>query len=813
MALELVYTSAERGLRAGTSGFCTVAMTRGLPPALVPRLEALGGYRPGPSGNGPRAHCFWRVETAGSVAHVLAVVGPAPPDHTQRTNKIAAYLVLGQDELVPAGPAWLLSQRGLLREGWSGAPAWIEAPVRVPASGPSGPRRCTAWESAAGDAGWAGVVASAFLRDQSKPIHVVWQDGMDPLALVGEVLSLMPDWARWRATFSTYFLQPVAGTPCALRFCLAGTPAADAAHQSKGLVVDLTRPLGAAADSRFSRMARTGIDEEAVARDAERARRAAERKASARAGAAAAGAAEEIGLEPAEELPQEQAARTVRARVDEEAIDEDVDDRPGVDAMRLRITITAIGGVLLLLVLGTLLYLLGSVKSQQDAAYSEIAGGPKLPPIEMPAEPASTDPPSSAAPAVEPSAPSEPPAPLEPSPAAPEPSAEQAPAAPEVAVPAQPAPEPTPAEPTVPAAIPLEPAAPAAPQRPLPAGLVGARWTLRRDTTPVGAKAMLRWSAEINPRNAARTTFRLPEALAARGVEADGPVLTVAGSEFRARASLDGQKLVVIAESRGTMPASLADALAQESGVDSNDAWLAFMAVVTVEVLDASGVVLGQAQCRIEPRRTELAAGAAAVEAPAAPVLPLVAQVVADPGAPSQRRVIAQCFIDPGASCTLSPTALLQVHVDRSARPEALSMRATILDASEVGTRTTRITEENGSIDALLRQVALLRQPVTGVAPDSDQVTALDAAWAALSSDERARIAPDAPDRAPRTAAAMKAVHDVLDPRLRARKDVLLRELAELRPRDWKLPDMFLRVSTPEGAIIVERRLSLGPKR
>ena len=42
MALELIYTSAVRGLRAGTSGFCTVAMTKGLPPALVPRLEALG---------------------------------------------------------------------------------------------------------------------------------------------------------------------------------------------------------------------------------------------------------------------------------------------------------------------------------------------------------------------------------------------------------------------------------------------------------------------------------------------------------------------------------------------------------------------------------------------------------------------------------------------------------------------------------------------------------------------------------------------------------------------------------------------------
>jgi hypothetical protein len=45
-------------------------------------------------------------------------------------------------------------------------------------------------------------------------------------------MRLLPDWARWRATFSTYFLQPVAGTPCAWRFCLEGTPAADAARQS-----------------------------------------------------------------------------------------------------------------------------------------------------------------------------------------------------------------------------------------------------------------------------------------------------------------------------------------------------------------------------------------------------------------------------------------------------------------------------------------------------------------------------------------------------------------------------------------------------
>lgn len=266
MAQELVYTSAERGLRPGTSGFCTVAMTRGLPPALVPRLEAVGGYRPGPSGDGPVAFCFWRVETAGGIAHVLSAVGPAPPDHTARTNKIATYAVLDSAELAAAGPAWMIAQRGFLRRSWQGAPAWIESPAKAPSAPDPGPAECKAWKSACGDAGWAGVVASSFLRDQSRPIHVVYGAGIDPLRLVDEVIRLLPDWARWRATFSTYFLQPVAGMPCSLRFCLDGTAAADAARQSKGLVIDLVRPLAEAPDSRHVRMARTGADAEATPR-------------------------------------------------------------------------------------------------------------------------------------------------------------------------------------------------------------------------------------------------------------------------------------------------------------------------------------------------------------------------------------------------------------------------------------------------------------------------------------------------------------------------------------------------------------------
>jgi hypothetical protein len=336
---------------------------------------------------------------------------------------------------------------------------------------------------------------------------------------------------------------------------------------------------------------------------------------------------------------------------------------------------------------------------------------------------------------------------------------------------------------------------------------------LQRESTSGGAKAPLRWSVEVDSGlKATHATFRLPEELAARGVEADGSALTIAGTDFRVRASVDGRRVVATTESRGVMPAPLAEALGQEAGADTVQSWSALMGVVTVELLDASGAVVGQAQCRAGQSGVALAAGAPALVVPAAPALLLVAQVIDDRGAPSQRRVITQGFVEPGASCALSPTALLQVHVDRSAKPDALSVRASILDAAEVGTRAARITEESGSIDALLKQLVPLRQPVTGAAPDSDQVTALDAAWAALSDEERARIAPDAPDRAPRTVATMKSVFDVLDPQLRARKAVVLREIAELRPREWKL-DMLLRVSTPEGAVVLERPLSLGPKR
>ena len=45
MAKELIYTSAERGLRPGTRGYCTVAHTRGMRPQTIQILEGLSAYK------------------------------------------------------------------------------------------------------------------------------------------------------------------------------------------------------------------------------------------------------------------------------------------------------------------------------------------------------------------------------------------------------------------------------------------------------------------------------------------------------------------------------------------------------------------------------------------------------------------------------------------------------------------------------------------------------------------------------------------------------------------------------------------------
>ena len=490
--------------------------------------------------------------------------------------------------------------------------------------------------------------------------------------------------------------------------------------------------------------------------------------------------------------------------------------------MRMRITITAVTGVLLILVLGAVVYAVTAYRGMIGSSISDVTDGPKLPPIEMPAGSASTEPPTEQ-PTEQPTTQEPAPAPVSEPSATPEPPANEPPPVPEPAEPAQAAPEstrdpaarPAVSEPSIPGTQPDEPVAvpDPGPMRALPAGLVGARWALKREATAGGVSAALAWSAEIAKGTGGKPMFEVPDALEARGVHGDGAVLSIAESDFRVRATIDGKDLRAVAEKRGAMPAAVAELLGRPAGEDTVEGWSALMKFVAIDVVDPSGASIGTAQHRTDLSRPELVAGAPASRMSVPSEFLLLAQVFLNPGAPSERRVIAQSFVEPGAACTLQPTALIQVHLERGEGAGFATARLSALDQSAAGKRRSELMEKHRAVVSLIDQVKLLVNPISGASPDSSQIAALEAAWMELAPVERAGISPQSPDAAPRTAVAMRAVHSLVDPRLRARRDSLLHELGELKPEGGKLPSMILRVSTPEGVIIAERSLSLGTGR
>ena len=756
MALELIYTSAVRGLRAGTSGFCTVAMTKGLPPALVPRLEALGGYRPGPSGNGPNAYCFWRVETATGIAHVLSIVGPAPPDHTARSNKIATYLVLAPDELVPAGPAWLLSQPALLRSEWSGAPAWIDTPVRVPTTRDTGPRPCAAWQAATGDAGWAGVLASAFLRDQARPIHVIYGAAIEPLPLVEEAIRLLPEWARWRATFSTYFLQPVAGTPCAWRFCLDGTPAADVARQSKGLVIDIPRTAGPAPESRFTRMARTGIDEEAVA--AQKATRATARTPGAAAvtGASAARSSD-APIELEMDFAGDQPGTPRRLVRDLESADQDAS--PGEPArMSISPPMLAMAAAGLTVVLLGLIYLVSFTTGQTAAP-----GAPDKPKREMEplnlkvgvgdvgatksndvtANPVSNDDRSQQD--MNPQEGTVPP------PVVPEPDAQGAGSLPmRNSQPPKDGTERVPETPMDPVA-PVPPAV--APVAPVPATRVIAplvlptiaKWSATSAFERVATGAVqLRLRINIGAKAGWTVQFMPAKSLAVAGASAkpNSPI-EFAGSAISARASIDGTDLVIAGSAAG--PVSEALQLALRDAKDVKDTKLDPVVALqralercTVEVFDKSGASLGLVQMRAKSTKPVGIGVEGGVSLADFGDGSLDVQVTSPsvPGATTVR--VGSLQIE-----TMTVSDSLTVSANRAVQKSATILNAATPDTSVVGLQRTALANQQTELSAIKKSCNAVLAASKGAVRSVDFNTDLQAVQNALLPEEQTKFLVD----------------------------------------------------------------------
>ena len=263
MSQELHYTSVARGLKPGARGFCTVAATVGLSPSLAERLESLSGYRacfppdhPHAAHN-PVAWSHLRISSLGQTHSVVSRIGPAGLDYTERPNKYAHHVVLESGERPTGGPAWLLEQPGFMASEWTGAPQEIPTGRRV-LTGDRAGGLCRAWGRAAGDPGWAGVIAEAFLADPRRQVVVIFDPGVDLLPLFAEALALIPVDRRWEVTFQTYFTGLPPGVTCHWRGVVRDSAEARQAQSNpESLVIDLAE-AGEAVGGALVHWAKTG---------------------------------------------------------------------------------------------------------------------------------------------------------------------------------------------------------------------------------------------------------------------------------------------------------------------------------------------------------------------------------------------------------------------------------------------------------------------------------------------------------------------------------------------------------------------------
>lgn len=262
MIHELIYTSARRGLKPGTSGFCTVAQTRGMLPAMVRVAESLSAYRrrtaeraAGNRGN-PVAYSHHHCLVNGESFSILSRVGVSGRDHTNRDNKLAHHIIVSTNRRCAAGPAWVAQQDGMFHTEWTGQPRYLDARPALP-DGDNCPGFARHWETLAGDAGWAGVLAATFVTRPDHVVYVIFEPGMDLLPLLSESLALLPVELRWNVTFSTYFSAAPAGMSCAWRCCLGDQPLLkDPRKTLNSTILDLRKPLGQAPDNVYVQAAR-----------------------------------------------------------------------------------------------------------------------------------------------------------------------------------------------------------------------------------------------------------------------------------------------------------------------------------------------------------------------------------------------------------------------------------------------------------------------------------------------------------------------------------------------------------------------------
>jgi hypothetical protein len=580
---------------------------------------------------------------------------------------------------------------------------------------------------------------------------VIYSATIEPLPLVEEAIRLLPEWARWRATFSTYFLQPVAGIPCAWRFCLDGTPAADAARQSKGLVIDLTRTAGPAPESRFTRMARTGIDEEAVA--AQRATRAAARTAGA-AAVASAGAARssDAPIELEMDFAGDQTGTPRRLVRDLESADQDA---PSGEPARMSISppMLALAAAGLTVILLGLIYLVSFTTGQTAApAVPVVPEAPavveklkrEMEPLRLKADVGDVGATKSNDGTAEPVA-------TVPPPVVPEPDAQGAGSLPmrnsqpqkegTEGVPETPKDPVAPSPPVVAAVAPV-PTTPVVTPLVLP---TIAKWaaTSAFDRVETGA-VQLRLRVDIGAKTGWSVKLVPAKSLARVGVSVKpNGAIEFGGAAISSRASIEGANVVITGSAAGLVPEALQ--LAVRDAKDATDAKLDPVVALqralercTVEVFDKSGASLGFAQMRAKstkPVAIGVEGGATLADFGDSPLdVQVTSLSVPD---------IATVRVGTLQIETMNVADSLTISVNRALQKSATVLNATTPSASVISMQRTALANQQTELSAIKKSCNAALEVANGAKPLIDFETDLQAVQNALLPEEQTKFLVD----------------------------------------------------------------------
>ncbi|MEI7731835.1 MAG: hypothetical protein WCO56_19845 [Verrucomicrobiota bacterium] len=249
MPWQLIYTSAARTLKAGQSGFGTVARSPDLSESLTQRLEQLSYYHhevtlaAGKSIVHPVICAYRILEIRGSRYHVLTRIQDAGLDYTNRTNFLAHHLVFAPDELARRPSPVILFQHW---DGWR--KEWREEPRHIlpPEIGNLGtlPLRVNLPAKAWASLGDAGRAAGLVIEPHVKGCYLLVPAEPKPglLDLYGESLELLDHdlkspTNRWLVPFTNFMQAEDSPADFVWRGCVPGSPGWQTAQRVTNLPI------------------------------------------------------------------------------------------------------------------------------------------------------------------------------------------------------------------------------------------------------------------------------------------------------------------------------------------------------------------------------------------------------------------------------------------------------------------------------------------------------------------------------------------------------------------------------------------------